>query len=108
MIDLIELVLAQGHGLGMAGRLVVQIFILDEVFNDLESISLLKQFRFLVRRLLSVLLFVDALALTTQTLFVLLLLVVDVFLEAAVHLQGRVEPILDCVVGPASHVLRYQ
>ena len=55
-----------------------------------------------------VLLLINAFALSVQAFLVLPLLVVDVLLEAIVHLEGGVEPVFYGVVRPARHVLRDQ
>ena len=53
-------------------------------------------------------LLVNAFALSVEALLVLLLLVVDVFLERSVHFEGRVEAVFDRVVGSARHVFGYK
>ena len=50
-------------------------------------------------------LLVDPLALPLQTFLVLSLLVIDILLEATMHLESRVEPVLNCVISSARHVL---
>lgn len=89
---------------------VDRVYILRQGFHKPQSLVLLVDALLLVKKscLVLVTLAIDALAFTLQTLFILTLLVVNVVLEAVVHLEGRIEPILYRVVSSAGHVLRYQ
>lgn len=91
--------LAQGHVSEDLG-------VLGEGLHQLQSLVLLGDIPLfgLHRRLVLVLLLVDALAFPLQTFLVLFLFVVEIVLEAAVHAKSGVEAILDCVVRPAWHV----
>lgn len=83
---------------------------LSQVLHKLQPLVLFVYVYLLVHELrrILVLLLVDALALSVQAFLVLPLLVVDVLLKATVHLERRVEPVFDCVVGAPRHVLRDQ
>ena len=47
---------------------------------------------------------VDALGLSLKRFFIFLLLVVQVILECGVHLQSRVEPVFDGIIGSSRHL----
>ena len=80
---------------------------LSQVLHELQPLVLLVYVDLLVKQLcrIFVLFLVNAFALSVQALLILPLLVVDVLLEAIVHLESGVKSIFDGVVRPACHVL---
>ena len=83
---------------------------LDQTLHDHEFLVLHVEVPALVDHALRVLslLPVNPAALSVQALLVLPLLVVDVLLESRVHLQSRIVPVLNRVVGPTCHELSDQ